>query len=436
MKLLGHLAWLAAVSLIAACSAAQTPAPAQVSPPPASTATGPAYRVPVGDSPRSGADDALVTIVEFLDYECPYCAYAHPTIESLMERYPNDIRWVIKHNPLGFHARAVPAALFAIEVHRQRGDEAFFRATESILNAERIDGPLLQGLADQHSLDPNKLGATLALGTDHPVLLEDSDLALDLEVGGTPNFFINGVEVNGAQPYAEFERVVTGELARANALIAQGVARTNVYAALQEAALPPPGLTRVQPPPVPEDAPTIGPSDAKVTIQVFSDFECPFCGRVMPTLDELRARYPDELRVVWRHLPLPFHRHALSAARAAEEAHEQAGNDGFWRMARRMLGSPTQPPEVLDQGTLLRYGDELGLERAALENAITTRLHQDDIARDMATARELEINATPGFIINGYRLVGAHPLRRFDRLIRLSLEEMDASSTNAQTTAL
>src|SRR5690606_726987 len=83
---------------------------------------------------------------------------------------------------------------------------------------------------------------------------------------------------------------------------------------------------------VTDTMPQRGPDDALVTIAVFSDFECPFCSRVIPTMDSLVERYGRDLRIVWRNNPLPFHQNAPGAAAAALEAYAQRGDEGFWRM--------------------------------------------------------------------------------------------------------
>lgn len=383
----------------------------------------PAFVVDVGDAPARGPKDAAVTIVEFLDFECPYCAYAHPTIERLLDEYPRDVRWVVKHNPLGFHPRAVPAALLVIEVHRQRGDAAFFDASRLLLEAERLDAASFSEVMVRFGLEPEGVKSAFALGPAHPTLVADQDQAVDLDVRGTPAFFVNGIPISGAQPHAEFDAIVQHELTRAEALLEAGVPRMDLYAALQRDAAPPPGLSKVQVPGETESLPALGPDTARVTVQLFSDFECPYCTSVMPTLDELLETYPRDLRIVFRHYPLPFHRQALLAARAAEQARAQGGDAAFWSLARRMLGTRENPPERLDPATLSRYASELGLELGAFQAGMRDRRHERVVARDMALAESLGITATPGFVINGYRLIGAQPIRRFDRLVRLALAE-------------
>ena len=82
----------------------------------------------MGKSPVTGPANALVTLVEFSDFQCPYCKRAHATVEELVKRYPGKLRVVFKHQPLPFHQHALPAALFAMEARAQKGDKGFWEA--------------------------------------------------------------------------------------------------------------------------------------------------------------------------------------------------------------------------------------------------------------------------------------------------------------------
>ncbi|MBK7775115.1 MAG: thioredoxin domain-containing protein [Sandaracinaceae bacterium] len=94
--------------------------------------------------------------------------------------------------------------------------------------------------------------------------------------------------------------------------------------------------------PVTAEQPSQGPADALVTMVVFSDFQCPFCARLNPTIEQLMRAYPTQLRVVWRNLPLAFHPNAMPAAEAAMEAFAQGGDRAFWQM-RPALRAPARP---------------------------------------------------------------------------------------------
>src|SRR5690606_18619747 len=95
------------------------------------------YRVPIDGRPSHGPADALVTIVVFADFECPFCARVQPTLQEVADRYGRDVRFVFRHNPLSFHPNALPAALAAEEVFRQRGARGFFRYHDLLFENQR-----------------------------------------------------------------------------------------------------------------------------------------------------------------------------------------------------------------------------------------------------------------------------------------------------------
>src|SRR5690606_15493359 len=112
------------------------------------------YRVPVGDSPVKGAADALVTIVIFSEFQCPFCNRVRPTLDQIEERYGRDVRFVFKHNPLPFHDNAMPAAEVAVEAFRQRGADAFWRIHDLMFeNQQALGREQLEGYAQQVGLD-------------------------------------------------------------------------------------------------------------------------------------------------------------------------------------------------------------------------------------------------------------------------------------------
>ena len=152
-------------------------------------------------------------------------------------------------------------------------------------------------------------------------------------------------------------------------------------------------------------SPTLGPDDAPVTIIEFSDFQCPFCSRVAPTIAELMKNHPGEIRLVYKHVPLPFHQQALPAARAAIAAARQGKfwpyHDALWA-AQSRLGQ--EPYEDLARD----LGLNLGSFKADRQTA------QPDLDRDAADAKLAGASGTPSFLVNGRLLVGAQPLDSFE----------------------
>lgn len=160
--------------------------------------------------------------------------------------------------------------------------------------------------------------------------------------------------------------------------------------------------------------PSRGPADAAVVIQLWSDFECPFCARAVPTIAELERRFAGRLRIVWRNYPLPSHPHARLAARAALEAFAQRGSEAFWAMHDRIYRSA---PSGLDEHVLERLARELGLDLARFSQAIRDGRHDAAIDRDMAAGDGAGIEGTPAFLVNDYYLMGLQPLEALSAVV-------------------
>lgn len=143
-------------------------------------------------------------------------------------------------------------------------------------------------------------------------------------------------------------------------------------------------------------APSRGSQMAQVTIVEFSDFECPFCGRAHPILQQVLREFEGRVRVVFMHYPLSNHPHAMPAARAAVAAGNQ---DQFWEMHDLLFEHQQQ----LEQEHLERYAEQLGLDmdrfRADLEDSET----QDRVEATKELGRQLGVEGTPSFFINGRR---------------------------------
>jgi protein-disulfide isomerase len=157
--------------------------------------------------------------------------------------------------------------------------------------------------------------------------------------------------------------------------------------------------------------PSKGPDDAVVTIIEFSDFQCPFCQRVVPTIDQIVAKYPTEVRIVFRNLPLNnIHPRAQPTAEAAACADNQ-GN--FWDYHDLIFANN----RALSDEDLERYAAELGLEMAAFRQCVQNRETQQVVDADTAVAESLQISGTPSFLVNGIPMHGAQSLEAFSEVI-------------------
>jgi protein-disulfide isomerase len=381
-------------------------------------------QVPVG-GPVRGPATAQVTVVEFSDFQCPFCSRVVPTLERLRKEYPTQVRIFFRHFPLPFHENAAPAAEAAVAAEAQG---KFWEMHDKLFaNQQDLSRPALEKYAAQIGLDMVKFRAALD-GHEGKGRI-DADLALGHQVGieGTPNFFVNGRSVQGAQPFEEFKRVVDEEIARADKLVAGGTAPVQVYPTLLKGAL----VRRAAPPPRTfdagtevykvsvGDAPARGGAEPKVTIIEFTDFQCPFCGRVNVTLEQLRKDYGNDVALIFRHNPLPFHANAMPAALAAEAARAQGK---FWEMHDKLFANQTS----LDRPDLEKYAQEVGLDLAAFKQSIDAGKGRDRIQRDMDEAVKFDAIGTPNFFINGRNFRGAQPIEGFKKVINDEIKKADA----------
>lgn len=171
--------------------------------------------------------------------------------------------------------------------------------------------------------------------------------------------------------------------------------------------------------------PSKGPDDAIVTIIEFSDFQCPFCQRVVPTIDQIVAKYPTEVRFVFRNLPLNnIHPRAQPAAEAAA----CAGNQGnFWDYHDLIFATP----RALSDEDLERYASELGLDLAAFRKCVQNRETQQIVEADSAVAESLQISGTPSFLINGIPMHGAQSVESFSQVIDAEIARIATDGSEA-----
>jgi protein-disulfide isomerase len=173
-------------------------------------------------------------------------------------------------------------------------------------------------------------------------------------------------------------------------------------------------------------APVRGSVNAPVTIVEFSDFHCPFCKKVQPVLEEVRAKYGDKIKIVYRDFPLDaLHPQARAASEAAGCAHEQGK---FWEFHDLIFksGSDASP------ATLNRFADSIGMDLTAFEACRTSGKYKTPVQASTVEGAKLGITGTPTFFVNGRMLVGAQPLSAFTRVIEeeLALSQARQSGEN------
>lgn len=171
-----------------------------------------------------GNPDAPITIVEFSDYQCPYCrVFFNDTYPMLKEKYidTGKAKLVFRDYPLSFHKDAQPAAIAAECVRDEAGDEAYFKMHDMIFEGQNKKGTGTVAITEEELAGyADELGANLS---DYNSCIADesmvNEVLADLAAGGaagvsgTPSFVVNGKFLEGAQPFSEFEILIEGQLA-------------------------------------------------------------------------------------------------------------------------------------------------------------------------------------------------------------------------------
>lgn len=194
----------------------------------------------------------------------------------------------------------------------------------------------------------------------------------------------------------------------------------------------------IAPQPLPEppagDPPSVtdqdhirGNKDAKVTLIEYSDFECPFCKRFHPTLQQALDEYKDKVRWVYRHYPLNFHANAQKEAEATECANALGGNDAFWKYSDKIFALTTSGGTGLSLTSLVPMAKELGLDEAKFKNCLDSGMYAKHVTDEMNGGSAAGVSGTPGtFVVDakgGSRLIsGAQPYEQVRAAIEAALE--------------
>jgi protein-disulfide isomerase len=431
--------------------------------------------VPLGSSPVSGPADAEATVVLFMDFANEAATAAAADIQEILGGSrvgSGSARLVVKFLPgTSEESRnAAVAALYAADNGRFFGG-----AYEALRSAESLSDDSLRTILQNAGVDPAGFTAALENDTYSAVLAADANLASGLGANRAPAVFING----RALPTAELTQdrlreVVLGEIAAVEEAVSRGdleageayAARTMTNAevrptrvaraeraerraAAREGAAearperaaerPEPREREARRPAAPPsgdverlrvpigDSYVKGSDEALVTIAIFSDFHCPFCSRVNPTLEAIEEEYGDQVRFVFKHNPLPMHPNAPLASRAAMAAGEQGK---FWEMHDLIFENQRRQ----ERADMEDFAQQLGLDMAAFRAFLDSDRGNDQIAADQALGRQVGARGTPHFFINGRRLRGAQPLESFTEIIEQELalaRQMVADGTPA-----
>jgi protein-disulfide isomerase len=367
-----------------------------------------------------GDPNAPVTIVEFTDYQCPFCArHSIDTMPILVSEMIDSgrVHYMLKDLPLD---QLHPDARSAATAARCAGDQGAYWEMHDIIFANQESwaglGPETEGVflgfAAELRLDTEEYADCMVSGRFDSAIENNVNEARALGVDGTPFFFVDGYPLSGARPTEHFQIAV--ELAEEGRLA--------------EAFAPPP-QAEPQPPSGPVevtigDAYVLGDIDAPVTIVEFTDFQCPFCSRhYQQTFPQIIDSYVNEglVRYVFKDFPLnSIHPQAFAAAEAARCAGDQ---DAFLEMHNLLFDRQGDWGNQEPTDTFIGYAGDLGLDTDQFGVCLSSGKYSEAVNADLQQGMELGVTGTPAFFLNGHLVSGAQPYELFVQAIESLISE-------------
>lgn len=379
-----------------------------------------------------GDPNAPVQIVEFTDYQCPYCQqHSVETLPRILQEMVENGRvyYVFKDLPLDMH----PEARVAAKAVRCGGEqEAFLEMHDAVFNSQaqwagqgEAAGDIFASLAADLGLDDDAFAACYQSSEQDDRVQANVEEAIALGVGSTPSFFFNGYLASGALPFDSFEQIVTwgenGELAaqvEANVRAAYAAQQAQLQQQQQQQQVPP---TPAGPVDVPTDevAFAIGSPDAPITIVEYTDYQCPFCSRHFAEVyPQLMTQYVETglVRYVFKDFPLTsIHPQAVAAAEAARCAGEQ---NAYLEMHDALFANQNQWSGQANSATFfISYAEQIGLEPTPFTECVESGRYQAAVEADLNEGINFGVRGTPTFFINGNIFVGAQPIEAFEQMI-------------------
>ena len=297
---------------------------------------------------------------------------------------------------------------------------------DKLFAAQRDLSPdVLAKLAGEVGANPGRVRVAVKTHSRKNEIGADADLAEDFQANGTPHFFINGRRLVGAQPEEKFDVMIDQEIVRALRLLGSGTPLSGLYDALVRDGKGPGEPEKKALAQLPAGAPTRGNLAARVTLHEWSDFQCPFCSRVEPTVEQVMKDYGTRIKFVWHDLPLSMHPDAPLAAQAGREAFQQKGSAAFWAIHDMMFTDQQR----LKRDDLDLYARSLRLDMRQWTTSLDNSLHQRELDAEKKAADEMGISGTPAFVIvpggsaTGYFINGSQSYAKFRKLIERALAE-------------
>ena len=388
------------------------------------------YKVEIpAHAPVWGADDALVTLVLFDDFECPFCSRLYGTYEQLKKDYEGKIRIAFVNLPLGFHKKAKDAAYAAAAAHKQG---KFWEVYSFLFTNQKEWNKLenfkewLESKKEELPVEWEQFSKDMESKNIENLVAEDIKTAASLGLRGTPASFVNGRFISGALPIESFKKIIDEEFKKAEGkglkgdalyreIIKDGkpaVAKANGNRAEKEKEDP----NKIYQIKLSGKEAVKGAKNPKVTIIEFSDFQCPFCSKAFSTVESVAGKYKNDVKIVYKNLPLGFHKEAKPAALFARAVKNLYGDEKFFALAAILYAKQNEWNSSSEE-KFAAYAKEIGADWEKVKAEAAKPETEAVVSEDIREAGNHNLRGVPAFFVNGRKVAGAKPAEFFESMI-------------------
>jgi protein-disulfide isomerase len=380
-------------------SAPQNPAPQNPAPQNnAPTDPNQVWRVTIHpDDMKKGPDSALVKVVVFGAFGNQETADFAPVLDDIVKTYGDKIQLRFKHKAVPLpHPDSIMASEAALAAGAQGKFWPFF---DKAMKTNAIGRASLESIAQDLGCDMARFKKDLDSEKYRGQVMRDSLVAGEVAANTYPNALVNGVRLNTPKTGERLKTLIDEQLVKAQAKVKAGTPVAQLYETLikegkvfDQTAGPAIKVAT-------EGSPFLGSKTAKVEVEVYEDFQCPFCAKIAPSIHEFAKRFPNDVRIVYKHMPLDIHDHAKLAAEASMAAMAQGK---FWEYHDILFANQ----QALDRPDLEKYAGQAGLDVARFKKDLDAGVGKALIARDTQEGQSNGVSGTPSVFINGMKYQG------------------------------
>ncbi|WP_041597989.1 DsbA family protein [Granulicella tundricola] len=364
-----------------------------------------------------GNPAAPVSIVAFVDLECPFSAETLPHLEAYAQAHPDQVRLQLRQFPLEQHVES----RLAHEAALAAGAQGKYLEMVDLIQANQRTMTRDQYLhyAEALHLDLPRFTHDLDTHRFLPQVIDEVNEGNALGVTSTPTLYINGKQTTGAQTLVELSSLIqqADYIHKADA--------PPTVATEDSAAIVSPDLWKQM---LTDATQALGPSDAPITVVEFTDFQCPVCRRSVQPLHDFIAASGGKIRWIYRSFPLDIHENSQIAA----EADLAAGAQGkFWPMHDLLFAQQ----DTIDRANLDSFARQIGLDLPRFQADLTSGRFRASIATDRVLGNKAGVDGTPAFFINCHFLSGARSLPEFQQAVALATQQPGTTTPATQLAA-